>query len=184
MPSPFPGMDPFIEACSRWEDFHQQLISEIHRTLAAAVPDRYTLGLGVRTYIAIVGPEVKEIPPFLPDVGITARPDESPSKGTSTAIAEVLDTEAIPMQAFVATEFRETFIEILDSDPKERLVTCIELLSPSNKRRGTKGWHRYLRKREFDASGSRKFRRIGFTPWRPTLADDDVVAEESLHHAR
>lgn len=39
--SPFPGMDPYIEACDRWEDFHCKLISEIEHALAQAVPDRY-----------------------------------------------------------------------------------------------------------------------------------------------
>lgn len=26
MKSPFPGMDPYIEACSLWGDFHNRLI--------------------------------------------------------------------------------------------------------------------------------------------------------------
>ena len=29
MKSPFPGMDPYIEACGLWGDFHHELISEI-----------------------------------------------------------------------------------------------------------------------------------------------------------
>ncbi len=148
MPSPFPGMDPFIEACGRWESFHPKLIGEIERTLAAALPERYYVDLEVRSYIAIAGTEGKEFPPFLPDVGITARTEETPAKGTATALAETTETEVVSMQAFVAMEFRETFIEILESDPEERLVTCIEVLSPSNKRRGSKGWKRYLRKRQ------------------------------------
>ena len=52
------------------------------------------------------------------------------------------------MEAFVSTEYRETFIDIYASDPEKRLVTCIELLSPSNKRRGSEGWELYLRKRQ------------------------------------
>jgi hypothetical protein len=148
MPSPFPGMDPFIEACGRWEDFHPKLIGEIERTLAAAVPERYSVDLGVRSYIAIADTEGKDFPPFLPDVGITAPVDESLAKGTSTAIAEASETEAVSMEAFVTMEFRETFIEIYEHDPEKRLVTCIEVLSPSNKRRGSKGWRLYLRKRQ------------------------------------
>ena len=49
MPSPFPGMDPFIEACGRWEDFHPKLIGEIERALAAALPERYFVSLGERS---------------------------------------------------------------------------------------------------------------------------------------
>ena len=29
MPSPFPGMDPYIEACGMWADFHSHLIEKI-----------------------------------------------------------------------------------------------------------------------------------------------------------
>lgn len=148
MPSPFPGMDPFIEACGRWEDFHSQLIGEMHRTLAAAVPKRYYVGLGVRSYIALVGAEGNEAKPFLPDVAITSPANESPTNRASAAVAEALDSEAIPMQAFVAEPFRETFLEIYDGDSEERLVTCIEVLSPSNKRPGSKGRKLYLRKRQ------------------------------------
>ena len=42
---------------------------------------------------------------------------------------------------------RESFIEIYEQAPEIRLVTCIEVLSPSNKRPGTEGWELYLRKR-------------------------------------
>lgn len=38
MPSPFPGMDPYIEACGLWGDFHDRLIGELERALAAALP--------------------------------------------------------------------------------------------------------------------------------------------------
>ena len=41
MPSPFPGMDPYIEACGLWEDFHYALVYEIKSTLTQLVPDRY-----------------------------------------------------------------------------------------------------------------------------------------------
>ena len=47
------------------------------------------------------------------------------------------------MRAFIEEEFRETFIEIYEAEPEQRLVTCIEVLSPSNKRRRSKGWKDY-----------------------------------------
>jgi hypothetical protein len=45
-------------------------------------------------------------------------------------------------------EHREAFVEIYETDPEQRLVTCIEALSPSNKRPGTMGWDLYQRKRQ------------------------------------
>jgi hypothetical protein len=40
--SPFPGMDPYIEACGLWEDFHGDLIAEMKRALAAGKAGRRT----------------------------------------------------------------------------------------------------------------------------------------------
>jgi hypothetical protein len=147
MPSPFPGMDPFIEACGRWEDFHPKLISEIERTLAAMLPERYFVSLGERSYVVLTDTEGKDFKPFVPNVGIAARSAEHSSQKNTTAVVETEEAEAVSMEAFVALEFRETFIEIHEHDPEELLVTCIEVLSPSNKRRGSKGRKLYIRKR-------------------------------------
>lgn len=58
------------------------------------------------------------------------------------------------MRAFIDEHFRENFIEIYESNPDVRLVTCIKVLSPSNKRRGSEGWQQYLRKRNALLLGS------------------------------
>ncbi len=52
------------------------------------------------------------------------------------------------MRAFVQEEHRETFVEIYEASEGQRLVTSIEVLSPSNKRPGTEGWELYQRKRQ------------------------------------
>jgi hypothetical protein len=39
MKSPFPGMDPYIEACGLGEDFHDKLVGEIERHLAEIIPE-------------------------------------------------------------------------------------------------------------------------------------------------
>ncbi len=57
------------------------------------------------------------------------------------------------MRALVETEFRETFLEIRELKPQQRLVTSIEVLSPSNKRQDTPGWAQYLRKRQAHLAG-------------------------------
>jgi hypothetical protein len=140
-------MDPFIEACGRWEDFHPKLIAEIERALAAVLPDRYFVSLGARSYVVLADTEGKDFKPFLPDVGVATPAAERPAQSTPAAVAEAAEEGAVSMEAFIATEFRETFVEIHENEPDERLVTCIEVLSPSNKRRGSEGWERYVRKR-------------------------------------
>jgi hypothetical protein len=150
MKSPFPGMDPYIEACGLWEDFHPHLVEKIYEALADAVPDRYTVRTGERSYVVLADAEGKTSHPFLPDVGVTSSAREADADaGSGTALAEPA-TESTPLslRAFIEEEYRETFVEVYEADPERRLVTCVEVLSPSNKRRGSPGWDLYLRKRQ------------------------------------
>ncbi|HZV04224.1 MAG TPA: DUF4058 family protein [Gemmataceae bacterium] len=157
MPSPFPGMDPFIEACGRWEDFHPKLIAEIERTLADLVPKHYFVRIGTRSYVVLTDSEGKDFHPLHPDVGITTPTSELSAKPATSAVAESAEPEAVFMDAFVSTEYRETFIDIYATEPERHLVTCIELLSPTNKRRGSKGWELYMRKRQGFLLGAANF---------------------------
>jgi hypothetical protein len=150
MKSPFPGMDPYIEACGLWGDFHTHLIEEIYERLAEAVPERYVVRTGERSYVVLVESEGKKNYPFLPDVSVTTqRGRRKITKKGGTALAEPADqAEPVTMRAFVQEEHREAFIEIYETDPEQRLVTSLEVLSRSNKHAGTEGWDLYQRKRQ------------------------------------
>jgi hypothetical protein len=150
MKPPFPGMDPYIEGHRLWPDFHDDLIGEIKRSLATRLPERYFVQTGERSYIVLAGTDEKEAKPMYPDVGIekVGPRGRTTKAGGGPAVAEPeADDSAVTMRAFVEDHFRENFIEIYEAEPEMRLVTCIEVLSPTNKRRGTKGWKLYLRKR-------------------------------------
>jgi hypothetical protein len=54
MKSPFPGMDPYIEVCGLWADFHTHLIEKIYEQLAEAVSERYLVRTGERSYVVLV----------------------------------------------------------------------------------------------------------------------------------
>ena len=75
MKSPFPGMDPYIEAEGVWEDFHTDLIAEIRRALAALVPERYFVRIGHRAYIVLAEEDGKDLKPFIPDAALLAPAD-------------------------------------------------------------------------------------------------------------
>jgi Protein of unknown function (DUF4058) len=150
MRSPFPGMDPYIEACGLWGDFHLGLISEIQNALARAAPERYLVRAGERFYVVLVEEEGKKSHPFIPDVSVTTqRRKKSSRKPGGTVVAEpALTSKPVLMRAFIEEEHREAFVEIYEATAEQRLVTCIEVLSPSNKRPQTTGWDQYLRKRQ------------------------------------
>jgi hypothetical protein len=130
MKSPFPGMDPYIEACGLWEGFHNRLIHKIDESLAPALPRGYTIDTAVRSYIVLVEAEGKR--------EHLAKPD-------------------VPMRPFIAEQFEETFVEIYAQREERFLVTSIEVLSPSNKRQGTEGWLQYERKRQAMLLGRANF---------------------------
>jgi hypothetical protein len=150
MASPFPGMDPYIEACGLWEDFHKHIIEDIARELADAAPEGYIVRTGERSYLVLVDTEGKKTYPFLPDVSVTeSRSRRKDDKKGGTAVAEpAAAEEQHVLRAFVKEEHREAFLEIYETDPEKRLVTTIEVLSPANKRPGTEGWDLYQRKRQ------------------------------------
>jgi hypothetical protein len=151
MKSPFPGMDPFIEACGLWEDFHTHLIEKIYEELADTVPERYIVRTGERSYVVLTDANGNKSYPFRPDVGVAAsslRERSSPQEGAAALAEAATEPAPVTLRAFVEEEYRESFVEIYDSDPEQNLVSCIEVLSPSNKRRGSEGWNLYLRKRQ------------------------------------
>lgn len=53
MPSPFPGMDPFLEDGRLWPDFHNTLVECLRETLQTALPPAYEVCVGER-YIEIL----------------------------------------------------------------------------------------------------------------------------------
>lgn len=148
MPSPFPGLDPYIEQHRLWPDFHDDLIAEIKRFLAALVPARYVVRTGERSYVVLAESEGKEEHPFVPDLGVTATGRRPRSSAPAPPAETTAPTGPVPMLALIEERYRENFIEIYEAQSEQRLVTTIEVLSPANKRRGTAGWDVYLRKRQ------------------------------------
>src|SRR5438034_4622827 len=50
MPSPFPGMDPFLEA-QGWADFHMEMIAGIRAALMPRLRPRYVARVEERVYL-------------------------------------------------------------------------------------------------------------------------------------
>ena len=141
MPSPFPGMDPYLEGYL-WPDVHHRLATQISRQLTPRLRPRYV----ARLEISVVEDSVPEIGIGLmvPDVEVV----------TTRRIAEPLPTALLDEGAAETTlkaplvlpvpEVRLATVEIRDV-AQNQLVTSIEILSPINKREP--GLSRYREKR-------------------------------------
>src|SRR4051812_23312514 len=51
MPSPFPGMDPYLEAPDLWPDVHARLIAQIAEQLTPKLRPRYVARVELRTFM-------------------------------------------------------------------------------------------------------------------------------------
>jgi Protein of unknown function (DUF4058) len=129
MPSPFPGMNPYLEQAAHWQDFHLEFLTTVRRLLTPRVGPNYIVQLEEHVYIHDLPPEPRSSVGRA-DVSIArARPMEA-----ADAALGVLEAPAeidLPEQ----DEERIRFLEIRDRRGRE-LVTVIEVLSPSNKRLG------------------------------------------------
>ena len=141
MPSPLPGMDPYLEHRHIWGDFHQNLPTEIQAQLNRVIQPRYVARL--IPYVTYEMVEIAEVQSIRPDVGVW---QPQPPVGALAATLEL--TAPSPTESIVAMEVpvRLTAIEIYEVETMQ-LITAIEILSPINKRRGQKGYRDYQRKR-------------------------------------
>jgi len=52
MPSPFPGMDPYLEQPKLWPAFQHQLLACLYQILLPGLVDRYRARVGTRSYVS------------------------------------------------------------------------------------------------------------------------------------
>ncbi len=51
MPSPLPGMDPYLEDARLWPEFHRQLVACLYQILLPTIADRYRARIVTRDYV-------------------------------------------------------------------------------------------------------------------------------------
>jgi hypothetical protein len=130
MPTPFPGMDPYLERRGIWEQVHTDLIVSIRRFLTPLLRPRYHVGIEERTYLAVLPPDDQGT--GIPDVLITL-PQRHPA-GTPAVTALTTTEAAQPVVAELPMpeEVHERYLEIR-TVPEQQVITVIEIVSPANK---------------------------------------------------
>ena len=130
----FPGMDPYLEDPQIWPGFHQRLIVYIADHLQVKLAPRYIAAVEERVFIE--GPD-REI---IPDVWLRQTrpiPEEQ--------VVAVADGDGPMVVRVPGLEIHESFLTILDRHSGQRVVTVIEVVSPTNKFPG-EGRKSYLAK--------------------------------------
>jgi hypothetical protein len=138
MPSPFPGMDPYLEA--HWRDVHQRLVIYACDALQDSLPPE--LRARVEERVVLERPEGIGNGLY-PDVRVTEYrrpPGERPPPATEgVAVAEpvVVEADREPLT--------EGYIEVIDAGSGNKVITVIEVFGPTNKLPG-EGLEQYRRK--------------------------------------
>lgn len=142
MPSPFPGMNPYLENLQLWPEVHHRLVTAIADAIETELSLKYRVAIEKRIYLSD-GEESVEV--GIPDVSVTAQKSTLTSQTASIATLPALG-ESVTVTIPVPEEIREGYLEIREV-ATGYVVTAIEVLSPTNKRAGT-GREAYLRKRQ------------------------------------
>lgn len=146
MPSPFPGMDPYLEG-HLWSDVHTALANKIRQQLAPRLKPRYVARL--ETYVVYDSEPEFDIGIMYPDVAVEQRVKEAVAE-YEILTEEDMGEESIPpapltIPILEPVEVRLTAVEVRSADDNE-LITSIEILSPVNKREP--GLTKYRQKRQ------------------------------------
>jgi hypothetical protein len=146
MPSPFPGMDPWLERSMVFPDLHNSLITYLKAALNVVLPKGYVVSAANRVWVDIQSRRE-------PDVSIFG-PSTPPSNGGgAVATLTAAGLLAIDVDEILSDPIEEPYLEII-SDEGDRLVTAIEIVSLSNKKPGDGGRTSYQQKQgEYRASG-------------------------------
>lgn len=142
MPSPFPGMDPYLEQPAFWSSFHSRLMVAIADAIEPQLSPQYYVEVETRTYHddgedgLLIG---------IPDaIVFSGQSDVTPQllvEDSSVATQSLPERVSVPMSVAVKERYLEVR-EIVTDD----VITVIELLSPKNKRSG-EGRTAYEKKR-------------------------------------
>lgn len=139
MPSPFPGMNPYLEQPDAWQDFHSRYVPALGDALAALVRPAFIVKIGEHLFIHEPSAEQRRLIGHA-DVSVS---DPANGTGRNDGIA----TLPSPMMTRVPNvDFeKHLYLEVRDREDRE-LVTVLEVLSPTNKKSGADR-EQYLAKR-------------------------------------
>lgn len=133
---PFPGMDPYLEAPDIWPDIHEAFAATIRGQLNERLPEPYYCRVQVRAEAGLVL-EAGSLHHLVPDVTVMQR-REGRSEERDHAVLTVPRMEVTPgVELRLHTDpVRHPFLETRDAARGYKIVTVIEIVSPSNKRPG------------------------------------------------
>jgi len=140
MPSPFPGMNPYLEQDDAWHDFHERFCTRLADELVSRTGPNYLGKLDENVYLHELPSDQRRLV-GRPHVMVLEPGGRAPAGAATTSVSAAPAYANLPA---VDLE-RLSYVEIRDARSR-RLITAVELLSPTNKRPGSDR-DQYLAKR-------------------------------------
>jgi hypothetical protein len=122
-------MNPYLEQEDVWQDFHGNFLERAREALNAQVLPHYFVKVNEHIYIHDLAEE--ESRQFVGRADVSVAPASAREEGAATGLIEAPARIRLP----IPDVERVAFLEVRDRRNRQ-VVTVIELLSPSNKRRG------------------------------------------------
>ena len=144
MPSPFPGMDPYLEDPGLWPDVHHGLISEMQARLNQNLRPKYHVRIEERIYISDENDPGRRV--IVPDLKIRSASSESEVTAFDPSSSAVAFAKPLVMTTMIEEEIHEPYLQVIDREQRS-VVTVIEILSPTNKVDRSRGRDSYEQKR-------------------------------------
>src|SRR5689334_14594722 len=95
MPSPFPGMNPYLEQADLWQDFHSAMIPAIRAAITPQVGDRYRVKIEQQLYIHEQSADDR-LYFGRSDVGIAATPEPRPAASQGGMVTAPVYGQLLP----------------------------------------------------------------------------------------
>lgn len=146
MPSPFPGMDPYLEDPALWPALHSRFVIALADAIVQTLPPAYYAEIASRTYRGEAETGLMLLQP-----GSPPEPPRSPTgqPGAVVARSDAAVATAHPPQTVqvpIPRDITEQYLEIRDGITQQ-VITVLELLSPAQKQVGSARTH-YLQQRQ------------------------------------
>ncbi|MEO8496128.1 MAG: DUF4058 family protein, partial [Planctomycetota bacterium] len=138
MPSPFPGMDPFIEG-QRWSGFHATFTTVIAEVLTPQIRPGYVVD--IEEYVYVMREPTDAATAIRPDVVVVEAEDRWPRASVAGA---AMTAEPLVLTLPLPDKIEQHYL-VIRKRKRHQVITVIELLSPWNK--ASDGRDDYLAKR-------------------------------------
>ena len=149
MPSPFPGMDPYLESSMHWGSVHDRVIAAIEAQFNRNLPAGYVAELDQYVWLTGDTPDEREL---------LGRPDAFVLHEDNFPLADSSVSTTIVVEPMLKTtlpkskKLKRNYVKITSANGAE-VLAVVELLSPSNKQPGPDRMAYLAKRGEYRAAG-------------------------------